>query len=310
MLEFRRYTIVAKPDIINCHGVRAGLIGRLACIGLKNSTKIIYTEHLWTFQYHLANPVSHWFQILMLKILDRFTFRTIAVSKAVADFLVKSGISSRKKVAVLYSGIQLPREGDIVQKEDHPIKIIGFVGSLAKRKGLEYLIRAIPLLTEKMPDKFKVVVIGKGENRKELIGLAKEVGVGNYIKFVGSVENVADYYQSFDIYVQPSLDEAFGMATLEAMSYGLPVVVSDVGGLPEVINYNGDPPRSGSFSHCSQGAIIAPRDHIGLAKALAELLVNEDNLKKCSVASFERAKRFSIDKTTKQREAFYKMISE
>ncbi|MEO1005676.1 MAG: glycosyltransferase [Cyanobacteria bacterium J06638_38] len=123
---------------------------------------------------------------------------------------------------------------------------IGTVKKLAPKYGIDILIQAFAQAREKaiaqspnLAEKLRLIIVGDGEQRKELAALAKQLHVDHVTKFVGAVphEQVPSYLNQMDIYVAASrLDsESFGVAVLEASACGLPVVVSDAGGLPEVV---------------------------------------------------------------------------
>lgn len=106
-----------------------------------------------------------------------------------------------------------------------------FVGSGFKRKGLKYVITAVPLIKDK---KIKLLVVGKGKVR-EYQKLAKDNGISDKIIFAGVHKNIQEIYAAGDIFVFPSEYDAFGTACLEAMASGLPVVVSKTSGVSEII---------------------------------------------------------------------------
>jgi len=112
-----------------------------------------------------------------------------------------------------------------------------FVGSGFKRKGLKYIIDALPLIdTDK---KIKLLVAGRGKVR-EYQKLAKENGIIDKIIFAGVYKNIQEIYAAGDIFVFPSEYDAFGTACLEAMASGLPVVVSKTSGVSEIITHGKD----------------------------------------------------------------------
>jgi len=112
-----------------------------------------------------------------------------------------------------------------------------FVGSGFKRKGLKYIIDALPLIdTDK---KIKLLVAGRGKVR-EYQKLAKENGITDKIIFAGVYKNIQEIYAAGDIFVFPSEYDAFGTACLEAMASGLPVVVSKTSGVSEIITHGKD----------------------------------------------------------------------
>lgn len=292
LFRLRKLIKKEKPKIVHCHGMRGGWLGRLASIGpRKTAPKIIYTEHLWTSEYRLKNPISHFLQIASLWFLDLFTDRTICVSKAVADFLMKRGITRGEKVAVIYNGIEIPR---LTKKKMEKMKTIGFVGSLVERKGLDDLFLAMPLVISNLkPQALNLVIVGEGPEKENLKKLTKKLKIDKFVEFRGFLDDLSTIYPTFDIYIQPSQNEAFGIAPLEAMSYGIPVVASNVGGLSELILDK------------KTGFLVPPKNPKALSEAIIKLLKNEKLRKKMGEAARERAKEFSQERMAKETEKIY-----
>lgn len=134
---------------------------------------------------------------------------------------------------------------------------------LFHKNGVEYFIRALPLLAREHDVRARIV--GDGPERGRLEGLAQELGVSERVEFLGARPNqeMPELLREADLAVIPSLMEATSIAALEAMSCGLPVAASRVGGLPEIID-------------SSVGALFPPADPEGLAAAVGELLSRGD----------------------------------
>lgn len=134
---------------------------------------------------------------------------------------------------------------------------------LFPKNGVEYFVRALPEIRSAIPG-VRVLVIGDGPERPRLEALAAELGVDDSIQFLGSRPHgeMPALFSSGEIAVFPSLMEATSMAALEAMSCGLPVVASSVGGLPEIVD-------------SEVGALVPPRDPAALARAVVQLFSDE-----------------------------------
>lgn len=220
-----------KPDLIHVHGTRAGSLGRLAAIGF--NLPVIYTEHLWTKQYALSNKLLNFIHYFANWFLDIFTNLNIAVSGAVKEFLTSSGISHDKKIKVIYNGIEPTKTEAKVMDHGEEI-LIGTVGTLNVTKGVQFLIRALPQVLAEFPQ-VKLEIVGEGPYRKKLEQLVARYKLSKQIKFKGFIADVEQEMAKWDVYVQPSLSESFGLAIIQAMSVGLPVVASRAGGIPEVV---------------------------------------------------------------------------
>lgn len=223
-----------KPDILHCHLFHANLIGRI--IGrIVRTPFIISTVHSDNF-----GGGSRYF---LLRITDRLTDLTIAVSKKIAEDLISKKISPANKLKVIYNGVNDNSDSiddDIIKKTREDLKInnsypvVLTVGRLSLIKGHIYLIEAIKILKEKYPD-IKLLLIGDGPERVFLEKEMLRLDLGNNIIFLGELRNINLYYKLADFFVLPSINEGFGLAAVEAMSNRLLVIASKVGGVPEII---------------------------------------------------------------------------
>lgn len=216
--------------IIHCHGVRAGLFGRLAARGI--GCPVVYTEHLWTGEYKLPNRLNHAVQLRLLRRLDRFTTKTIAVSDAVARFLVDARVTTPNKVIRIYNGIELPENPQL----NPPHWTIGSIGSLTWQKNYAYLLEAIAEVKKKQPD-VCLEIIGAGAEQELLKQKAQQLDLEGSVAFLGALPHAAvlDRMQHWGLYIQCSKNESFGLAVVEAIAHGVPALVSKVGSLPEVV---------------------------------------------------------------------------
>lgn len=146
---------------------------------------------------------------------------------------------------------------------------IGAIRTLSAKYGIEYLIRAFALLHSKY-DNLKLEIVGDGDQRLYLEQLAKELNIAEKTKFYGYVSQTKDFktyiqlLRGFDVFVIPSVldSETFGVAAVEAMACGLPVVSANIGGLPEVVDDN------------ETGILVPVRDAQAIADALEKLIEN------------------------------------
>jgi glycosyltransferase involved in cell wall biosynthesis len=195
------------------------------------------------------------------RLTDGFVHRLVAVSPAVKDAIVAQGADAGK-VDVIENGVDLsryagPREGG---------GGVLFVGRLAPQKGVDVLIEA----AKRLPD-VPFSVIGQGPLR--------DLAAPPNVRWLGTVEDVAPYLARADVVAIPSRWEGFGLAAVEAMAAGAPVVASAVDALPHVL---GD-----------AALLVPPADPIALAEALARALSDPGDL---SAKGRARAQAFGIDR--------------
>lgn len=141
---------------------------------------------------------------------------------------------------------------------------VGRLVSAEPGKGVDSVIRVLPDVLKAVPNAFYIVA-GGGDLQGRLQELAREGSARDRIRFVGKLkpEQLRDYYSRCDIFVMPSVQEGFGIAFLEAMAFGKPVVAADRGGAPEVVQQG------------VTGFLVEPGDRGGLTKRLIELLCND-----------------------------------
>lgn len=277
-----------KPEIVHLHGVRAGIAGRLALNNKK--TKIVYTEHLWTSNFHLPSRLREWLQLITLKTLGKKTDYTICVSQAVFDFLFAQKIIKKNNARVIYGAVEPLK---ISSKKKNDEIVIGTIGRLTWIKGVDLLIKAIKLVTVKYPN-IQCIIAGDGPEKNNLENLTKKYLLTKNIKFIGAVKIKEKFFEKIGIYVQPSLSESFGIGVLEAMTMKLPVVAANVGALPEIIIDK----KSGLLFNSVEE----------LAENIIYLIENKKKKNEIGLNSYKLAKKYSIEKMTAEHKKLYNKL--
>jgi glycosyltransferase involved in cell wall biosynthesis len=141
-----------------------------------------------------------------------------------------------------------------------------FCGRLIPRKGVDYLIRALPRVLERRD--VRLLITGEGNSKREWEGLVAKLGLNDKVQFLGFVDNdrLGELYRTCDLYVHPAIfddrndTEGLGVTLVEALFNGCPVVASNVGGIVDVIQ------------HESTGLLVPEKDEVALAAAILRLL--------------------------------------
>lgn len=279
------------PLIIHAHGSRAGLLGRLAS---PLYAKKVYTEHRFDEDFHLKNPLNEWLQKKIIQIQNHRSDLIIAVSRSVRDFLVKSNMAPEDKIVIIPNGIDLKVVSKSVNQLSvrHEGPIIGNIGNLNHQKGQIYLIEAMPYIMEKYPEA-KLEIIGEGEERKILEAEIKRLGLINNITLCGHKNILQKYLSKWSVFALPSVAETFGIVILEAMSMGLPIVASKVGGVSDIITQR------------KNGILVPPRNSKHLANAILEVLDHPVLAAKLKREGLERVKDFDWKEIIKKIEKEY-----
>lgn len=271
LLELKREISRLEPDIVHTHTSKAGALGRLAAamanLRSKKPAIIIHTPH-GHLLYGYYGPFKTFIFRLAEKFLAKFTDYFIALTPGELRESAAAGVGRAAQWEVVHSGVDFKPPAAPARKADLGIAdyeiAVGTVARLEPVKGVEYLIRAAALLDRKLPAaRFRLVIIGGGELEPGLRRLAGRLGISGRVIFTGFRPDAAALMPALDIYAQPSLNEAMGRAPLEAQSLGVPVVVSRVCGLPDII-------REGET-----GLSVKAGDPAALALALERLMLSE-----------------------------------
>ncbi len=273
--------------IIHCHGVRAGFLGRLAAMHF--SYPIVYTEHLWTSDYHLPHKLNEQIQLSALRWLDRYTTMTIGVSKSVTDFLVLARIAPKSKVATIHNAVDVPFVPSMVNPKE-PVTI-GSVGSLTWQKNYQLLIELLPLVRKAVPG-VELEIVGDGPQRQLLERRIAALGLTHCVRFTQVPhEALPGEEQRWTLYVQPSVNESFGLAMAEAVANGVPVVASRVGAIPETLG--------------TETALFDLADKKKIAEKIIDLLKNEPKREALLQAERSQVKQFTVQKMVTAHETLY-----
>lgn len=197
------------------------------------------------------------------QLYNRSVDAVIAISRPIADVLIRGGVQAQK-IRIIHSGIDAMRfdacGGESPGDSEAPL--IGTVANLEERKGLRYLLQAAGLL-KSQGHRFKLAIAGDGSLRGQLEQMARSLGLAE-VDFAGFVADVPKFLAALDIFVLPSLYEGLGVAALEAMAAGRPVVATRVGGLAELV------------IDAETGFLVPPGDARELAAAIVKLIRNND----------------------------------
>lgn len=223
---------------------------------------------------------------LMRFILNRWSRCVVVVSGALRDDYVARGLSPQK-IRVVHNGIESGRfrrsrdeTRTRLQAElgiEPGLPVIATVAVLRPRKGIEVLLEAARAVPEAC-----FVIIGDGPQREEWQRLAASLGVADRVRWAGYRNDVDALLAGCDLFVHPSLDDAFPTVLLEAMAAGLPIVASRVGGIPEIVTPG------------VTGELVPPGDAAALAGAIAALLKNDETMKRMREATASSATRFTV----------------
>lgn len=257
-----------RPDVLHAHLYWAARIAapmaRLA--GVRRVVETVHLEEGWRTGWRkLLNGVDRWVGRLLVD-------HHIAVSRAVARSLAEVRGILPEKISTIHNSVSEARSAPDIFRHGGAL---AFLGRLEPQKGLDVLLRALPVLERKGVE-FDLVIGGEGTQRSGLEKLARELGVEDRIRFVGKVADRAAFFHDRSILVLPSRYEGFPLVLLEAGAHDQCVVASAVSGIPELIE------------HERTGLLVPKEDPEALASALARAIAEGSLRKRLSVGLAER----------------------
>ncbi len=196
--------------------------------------------------------------------------RAVAISPAIAVQLADGGVSP-DKIAVIPSAVD-PAALLPSRPRDETRAALGLgadevallvLAQLTRRKGVDVLLEALTLLPESPERRYRLLVAGEGPERAPLQASAAALGLADHVGFLGRREDASDLLAAADVFVMPSRAEGLGIAALEAMACGCPVLATDVGGLGEAVVAD------------RTGLLVPPDDAAALAAALQRLIQDQ-----------------------------------
>lgn len=248
-----------QPQILNTH--YASGYGSTACFsGFGPNLLSVWGSDVYEF------PYQGWLKNRLIR-LNLWRATAVASTSEAMARQVRRLVPACKDITITPFGVDVERFAPDPSKRDPAHLTIGLVKTLAPNYGVDLLIRAFAgVLLEESLDfishRCRLVIVGDGPQRAELEVLAQRLGVADRVRFVAAVPHseVPDWLNQFDLFVAPSRFESFGAAVVEASACGLAVVVSDTGGLREVVR------------HGETGLIVPRNDIAALRLAILQLL--------------------------------------
>jgi glycosyltransferase involved in cell wall biosynthesis len=285
-------------ETVHTHFLRENYIGAISKI-LGNDVRLINTRHMLLDNSRMV--------VLANRIFTGFNYRIIAVSRHVEESLVREGIG-RDRISMIYNGVdpdQWSGHGGYGHAESFFRKQMGIAGDeivitsvsrFSPEKGHAFIIEVIKYFIDNLQKyslpgmKCRFVLAAEGPLFGEIKEKVKEYGLDDSIIFAGYVDDVKELLKSSDIFIAHSKSEAFGIAILEAMASGLPVITTDSGGTAEIVN-----------EEYGNGILVDYGDVKGYADSIALLVKDEGLRRRCAENGLKAVRsHFSLDNTANQ----------
>jgi len=270
-----RIVVRERPDVVHLNSSKAGVLGAVAARGvmlfLRRGPVVIFTVHGWAFFEDRPWPArfflwcASWFASL-------FHDHVILISGH--DLTVARKFIPRRKISYIPHGLSLPRFLQRPQARAYLMRriqriipastiVVGTIAELTPNKRLEDLIDAFMIAQEAVRSRRMILcIIGAGEEKQALARRVLETAgaLRKEIFFLGFIPDASDYLRGFDLFVLPSSKEGLPYILMEAMSAGLPIIATSVGGVPDLIADKTD------------GILVSPRRPDAIAEAIVGIV--------------------------------------
>ena len=279
------YKLFKEEDftIIHTHSSKAGLLARLAAV-LNKTPIVIHTIHGFAFN-DFMNIFKKNFFIYLEKLLAKWTDVLITVSNLNKKKIIDLNIAQENKIKNIYSGIDLSlftnKKNDDFRKElnlQNNHLLLGSVGRLSDQKDPITMIEALGIISKPFPNAH-LALVGDGELKGKILEKIDQLKLDGKVHLTGNKNNPWSVYHSMDLFIMSSIYEGLGRSITEALSCGVPVVCTDVEGVPEIVRHN------------ITGILVPPKEANKLADGIIRTLNDMETAKKMA----EEGRRFVKD---------------
>ncbi len=290
-------------DLIHCHSPVCAAIVRAEAQKYRkmSETKVLYTAH--GFHFYTGAPAISWLVYYPIeKLCSRWTDVLITINQE--DYRrAKEKLKAKEVVYIPGIGIDTGKFAYNDNRRERIRKELGLkdtdlillsVGELNKNKNHGVIIKAFEKMRNEniLPKNLYYVVVGIGSRKEQLKRLARDVKLSNRILFAGYRSDVADFYDASDVFVFPSYREGLSLSLMEAMSSGLPCIVSNIRGNRDLIDCNG-------------GYRVTLNSSDGWARAISDVIENKKVMKAFGVYNQKKVLKFSSDTVNRKMRGIY-----
>ncbi len=303
LFKICRFLAKEKFDVVHTHTSKAGLLGRFAA-RLARAPVVVHTPHGHVF-FGYFGPLKTKIFIMLEKLANRMTDRIVALTRREKADYISYRTCPEEKITVIHSGVELNKFREYSLAEKTKLKkefglpensfVVGTAGRLVPVKGPEFLIKASQTLIPKHPHTC-FLFAGDGPLKEDLQKKVNEARGEKNIFFLGWRDDIAHILSIFDVFCLPSLNEGMGRVLVEAMAHGIPIVASDVGGIPDLV------------THGKNGFLVPPKNPEELAKHIQILIEDEAKRKKMGEAGKKMAPGFSHETMVKSIAELYEAL--
>jgi len=284
-------------DVVHTNGSKDGWAVTFAVRGTGVPVVTVRTRH--NLKRIRRHPGNRWFY-------GAASDHVVAVSNAIKEHTVASGLCPEGKVTVIHPALDLDAfQPSTVLREQFRRELrladdqfaIGTSARLEVQKGIDLLLRGFQRVAREEP-RAVLVVAGYGKEAAALEALARELGIADRVRFCGFRSDMPAVLAGLDLFALTSRTEGFGVALVEAMAMSLPAVATRVGGVTDIVTDGVD------------GALVSHGDGDQLAAAILSLMRDPEARRRLGQAAFQRARSFTPEATAERHEALYRRLIE
>lgn len=240
VFQIRKLINEYQPDIVYAHSSKAGAVGRLADIGLKN--KCIYNPHGWAFNMRCSKRKKFLYTFIE-KIAAHFCDKIVCISDAEKQSALENKICAKSKLQVIYNGIDIQeyenkKSSGLTRRKigiTENAFVVGMVGRLSQQKAPDVFVKMAVQVKKNISNAY-FIIVGSGEMEEKIKNYAAANGIGKSLLVTGWVDEPMDYIELFDVACLLSRWEGFGLVLPEYMMAGKPIVATNVDAIPEIIH--------------------------------------------------------------------------
>lgn len=300
--QLKKLLAKEQPDLVHVHLWNPGGCRYLFSAINKETTRLIATEHD-------PFPLSGLKKTIKKKCLKK-TDHTITVSDANKKLCLQLYPEFKHKISTVHNGIDLAafekrlrhfstQHRDKLREQLFCAKpedfVILSIAELHPRKGLKYLLEAYAEIQSKEP-KTRLIIVGEGPERKTLEKIMKKLELTDRVLLIGRQEDIPHILASANLFVLASVKEAFGLVLLEAMAAQVPIVATEVGGIPEIVQNH------------KNGELVEAQNYHALAQTIREVMSNNALMQKLTYMGHHRVKEFDVSHMVRKTENIYDTV--
>lgn len=290
MFILKLVPLVRTYDLIHTHNTACQYFAAIAKIISFSKIRLITTEH--STSNRRRNKI-------LFKILDRFIYkrytRIVCISTKTTEHLSRY-LNRKENIHTIFNGIPLSDfqhadgKGKVGIRKKEQAVIVTMVGGFRIEKDQDTLIRALSVL----PERYCLWLVGDGARKQQCMELSEKYAVDDRVVFTGIRSDIPQILKASDVVVMSSHWEGFGLAAVEGMAAGKPVIASDVPGLSEVVG--------------NAGILFEKGDSEDLARKIRELCEDEKYYRSIATRCMERASRYDISEMVDGYDTLYKRV--